>query len=193
MKIIKANVAQYINGRSFLHMYECPVCGSRVAKPAYNARKKPRCSDCRSIRHGLCDHPLHVTWNNMRMRCMNSRDRRYRNYGARGISVCPEWDSFEAFFSWATRSGWERGLQIDRIDVNGNYCPENCRFVNNQENAQNTRRNKVARDGVIQIRLMASRGVHATEIAARFGLSRRHVDDIVKRRSWSNVKEPESS
>ena len=75
----------------------------------------------------------------MRYRCSNSKYSSYKNYGARGISVCKEWEDPETFILWALSNGWSEGLQIDRIDNNGNYTPSNCRFVNNRQNVLNQR------------------------------------------------------
>lgn len=76
---------------------------------------------------------LRQVWWGMKSRCYSPAHPRYRNYGGRGISICPEWHDFETFYA---RAGgrWSSGLQIDRENNDGNYCPENCRFVTCQVN-----------------------------------------------------------
>ena len=80
----------------------------------------------------------------MRERCYNPRDISYHNYGARGITVCDEWrNSSRVFIDWAMANGWRRGLQIDRIDNDGNYEPGNCRWVTRRRNMRNCRTNRI--------------------------------------------------
>jgi hypothetical protein len=77
----------------------------------------------------------------MRQRCQNPNNHKYSRYGQRGIEVCDEWnENFKAFNYWAHSHGYERGLTIDRVDVNGNYEPSNCRWVD-QKTQQNNRGN----------------------------------------------------
>lgn len=94
--------------------------------------------------HGFsADHPrLYRIWLSMKNRCENSNRPKYKDYGGRGISVCEEWHDAKTFCKWALENGYEEGLQIDRIDVNGNYEPSNCRWVTPKENSRN-RRNTV--------------------------------------------------
>lgn len=79
-------------------------------------------------------------WETMRSRCNNPNREKYGDYGGRGIEVCDEWNrSAEAFCEWALANGYKDGLQIDRIDNNGNYEPSNCRFVTPKTNSRNKR------------------------------------------------------
>lgn len=91
--------------------------------------------------HGLTNkHPLYKIWSNMRNRCSNPNIREYRYYGARGISVCKEWDDFLVFLSDMER-GYSKGMSLDRINVNGNYQKDNCRWATSKEQGNNKRNN----------------------------------------------------
>ncbi len=88
-------------------------------------------------------------WQGMRQRCNNPHDKDYERYGGRGIKVCSEWDnSSEAFIEWALSNGYSDDLSIDRRDVNGNYCPENCRWATATEQVRNRRMQKSNTTGV---------------------------------------------
>lgn len=83
---------------------------------------------------------LKDVWRMMLKRCENPACNSYHNYGARGIKVCPEWHSQAAFRDWAIHNGYQKGLDLDRVDNNGNYEPSNCRWVTRAENMNNTRK-----------------------------------------------------
>ena len=100
------------------------------------------CSYCKvGRRFGITKHPLYNVHMRMKSRCYNPKDKSYHNYGGRGIIICDEWlNSYEAFYDWAMANGYNEGLSIDRIDVNGNYCPENCRFATPSQQSINRRK-----------------------------------------------------
>ena len=80
-------------------------------------------------------------WANMKSRCYNPKSNAYKYYGQKGIKVCKEWHSFPTFIVWAVQHGYSNELSIDRIDVNGNYEPSNCRWVDAITQMNNTSRN----------------------------------------------------
>lgn len=92
------------------------------------------------ITHGLCKTktPLYSVWNGMVQRCTNSNSPVYKWYGARGIRICSRWLIFKNFY-YDMIAGYDKGLELDRIDNNGNYEPSNCRWVTRSANQKNTR------------------------------------------------------
>ena len=103
-------------------------------------------------KHGLRYHKLYTIWKNMKIRCHNQNSSDYWDYGGRGIRVCIRWkDNFVRFYNWAMANGWEEGLQIDRRDNDGNYHPDNCRFVTSKVNANNRRMRKDNTSGYIGV------------------------------------------
>lgn len=94
-------------------------------------------------KHGMCNTRLYNIWSLMKERCYNSKRKEYCNYGGRGIAVCTEWMEAANFIEWSLNNGYSEDLTLDRIDNNGNYCPENCRWVSKKVQMGNRRNNHI--------------------------------------------------
>lgn len=128
----------------------CPGCRSPYWE---TPRKKP---------HGMARTPEWTAWSAMRGRCTNENGKFYRHYGGRGIKVCPEWEEFERFYAdMGNRPSPDHS--VDRIDVNGDYAPSNCRWATRVEQGRNKRNNRLISWNGETLRL--------TEWSERSGLS----------------------
>ena len=93
-----------------------------------------------NVKHNKSNTRLYRIWNGMKTRCYRPCYSGYSNYGGRGISVCEEWyGDFEVFEKWALANGYTENLTIDRIDNDGDYCPNNCRWVTRSQQNSNKR------------------------------------------------------
>ena len=100
-------------------------------------------------RHGDAHTRLYKIWAHIKGRCYNQNNDRYAHYGGRGIQMCDEWrDSYKVFKKWAMENGYQDDLSIDRIDIDGNYEPNNCKWSTIKEQNNNTRRNIIVEDGL---------------------------------------------
>ncbi len=122
--------------RSF-GLFSCRYCNNTFEAliSSVNIGDKKTCG-CKTnqlkanITHSLSKHPLYRIWIAIRQRCNNAKSFGYKNYGARGISICLEWDNdFKTFYDWSLFNGYKKGLSIDRINNDGNYEPSNCRWT----------------------------------------------------------------
>lgn len=125
---------KYIIGKN-LREGKTKSCGCLLKEKAKIINKK----------HGMRYTRLNNIWNSMKQRCNNSNDKNFNYYGGRGIKVCKEWLDKENgminFYNWAMVNGYKENLTIDRIDVNGDYEPSNCRWVTQKVQSNNTRAN----------------------------------------------------
>ena len=119
---------------------------------------------------------LYSIWHNMKTRCYNPKAEKFKHYGGRGISVCEEWrTSFKAFYEWAIANGYRDNLTIDRIDMNGNYEPSNCRWVDMLVQNNHSRKNRlITHNGETKT---------ASEWARQYGINRQLFATRI-RRGW---------
>lgn len=131
--------------------------------------------------HKMSRTRLYHTWINMKSRCYNKNNKCYDIYGERGITVCDEWiNSFESFKNWAAENGYSESLTLDRIDTNGNYEPDNCRWATPKEQANNRRTNHlITIDGTTKnlTQWCEYLGVKVTAVKDR---ARRHPNEKVE-------------
>lgn len=97
----------------------------------------------RSTIHGMSRTVLYKVWGDMKNRCNDVNNIAYHRYGGRGITICDDWYNFKSFRDWALDNGYEPGLTLDRIDNNGDYCPENCRWVDRRTQGNNRENNHI--------------------------------------------------
>lgn len=138
------------------HTVSCGCFAREVSREGFRQRK---------TLHGQSRTRLYGIWHGIITRCCNARHPNYRLYGGRGIKVSERWRNFSAFFD-DMAGGYESGLSIDRIDVNGDYCKENCRWVARAEQAQN-RRNTVYVFGVCLAKYCRDNGISVGAVRAR--------------------------
>lgn len=97
------------------------------------------CMRGKTTKYNNQNKKLYKKWQHMISRCYNKNDVSYKNYGERGIKVCEEWKDYDNFALWSIHNGYSESLEIDRINVNGNYEPKNCRYITNLANRRNKR------------------------------------------------------
>lgn len=117
-------------------------------------------------------------------RCHNPKHHAFKDYGARGITVCEKWRTFAGFFE--DMGNQPSGMSIERINNSMGYSKENCKWATATEQARNRRATKLNEDSVVRIKEMLENGVSQSEIAAQFGVTRSSIGHISRGSTWRN-------
>ena len=124
----------------------------------------------RSTKHKLCNTKLYKVWAAMKGRCYNKNATQYNDYGGRGIIVCDDWkNDFQKFYDWSINNEYDNKLTLDRINVNGNYEPSNCRWVSMTIQARNKRISKRNKSGVAGVFFEKTRNKYQASITISLG------------------------
>lgn len=192
----------YVVGKDSQALCSCR-CGCKVVALAYNL-KNGNTQSCgclaregRSARgrllgqiqgkknrtHGMSKTPTYVSWLDARKRCFSQQNKRYPQYGGRGISMCHSWaKSFDAFLSdMGTKP---EGMTLERVDVDGDYTKDNCTWATKAQQSQNTRRTKASWPTVREMRARHAKGETSSSLARHFGMSWSNAKMIVSGATW---------
>ena len=166
------------NGFTTHIISNCLICGTEIKY----LKTKKWCSDHRRGRKApqrpmvngeyISKNKLYQTWSGIKSRCTSSKSTSYKNYGGRGIKMCDLWhNDFYEFEKWSLANGYKKGLQIDRINNNGNYEPTNCRYVERHINAAN-KRSLVNTTGYIGVH----RNVDSKNYRVKIGIKNKNIE-----------------
>lgn len=184
-------------------LFLCPYCNQEVKKEIVCGLRNKSCGCFRTklisqknTTHGFTKngktHPLYRVWTSMKSRCFCKSNSAYKYYGERGVVVCREWQNdFMAFYKWSTENGYKKNLQIDRKDNDGNYEPENCRWITHAENQQNSRNVKLDWNSVETIRAKYKKHKDrkiVSELAEQYDVSKTIIRKIVNNLKWESIQ-----
>lgn len=192
------------DGRS-VNFCKCDACGDDFVRRS-DGRQFSTCAKCVDIQSGMKrsthrestkNSKIYTVWQNMRRRCETSSNPRFKHYGGRGISVCDEWHDYEKFRDWCKSNGWNEFLTIDRIDVDSDYTPDNCRFVD--KSVQNANRGVIKTNTSKFVGVWYEKGAFCSRVTfrgeiiniGRFGSLSEAViarDSEIDKRGWPNKK-----
>lgn len=159
-----------------------------------------------ALRHGLClngiKHPIYKVRERMKRYCytLSESDRNYPYYRGKGIKMCDAWlNDARTFYDWCMANGWQQGMEIDRIDSNGDYSPENCQLLPKAEHCKKTWKERNALNPVSAmakltvahvevIKRLVALGYSCTKIAEFFEVGRTTIKYIAANKTWKYVK-----
>ncbi len=157
-------------------IYKCGFCGNEFKANTYsiNSGHSKSCgcyhkkikSEGMNRKHNLTNTRLYNTWSKLKDRVLNPKSKDYYNYGGRGITICGEWkNDFMSFYNWAMSNRYSDELSIDRMDNDGNYCPENCRWATRTIQQRNQRMQKNNTSGYKGVYYRKDRNKYTAQIS----------------------------
>lgn len=197
LTLIKEKVKKI--SKEWLSEYKC-VCGKiKLLRKSHVDSGSTKSCGCSSqelrrpyiVTHGLWanNKKLFTVWQTLRRKCYDPRSHNFKNYGGRGIGVCKQWlKSFKTFYEWAIKNGYKQGLQIDRVNNNGNYKPSNCRWTTAKVNSNN-RRSNLPKERIREIKILLNFGFGTSTIRQMMGGGAiSHIRAIREGRVHSDIK-----
>lgn len=180
-----------MEGNATMGLFSCSCGGSIKRKPikVFNGNTKScGCFQKEVIggarrTHGCGGTKTYKIWKEMRVRCNNPNSHSYVWYGARGISICKEWDDFKTFHK--DMGDCPEGGSIERLDVNGDYCPSNCVWIPHRYQGRNSRTNVLSMEKASAVRAMKREGKTMAQIAREFNTTKSCINHAVQRRTWA--------
>ncbi|WP_156456581.1 AP2 domain-containing protein [Blastomonas sp. CCH2-A2] len=178
--------------RNLLWQCQCS-CGETTITAGYRLRSgETRSCGClqresvteRNASHGQSGTRLYIIWSNMRARC---QDLSNPHYGARGIKVCSDWETFEPFYQWAQQAGYDDSLTIERINNDEGYSPANCRWATVLEQSKNKRPRKDHKLTADDARAIRRDHRPRKEVAAEYGVNKNHISRIKNGLRWADA------
>ena len=198
MKLIRKTKTEITkNGNKVRYgIFKCPECLQEIERPMSNGLKYKSCGSTKceknknNFKHGGSHSKLYAVWGSMKQRILNPNNKRYKDYGGRGITICPEWtdkeNGFIKFRDWALNNGYKENLVIDRENPDGNYEPSNCRFLTIEESNRN-KTNTITMETANEIRDLYKTGNYTRkELFEKFKLSQSHISLIINNKKWKN-------
>ena len=177
-------VVEYLGNSKWL--CECECGNVATVRTSDLTRGHTKSCGCLHSKHNKFGTRLYNVWCSMKSRCYYKNQKCYKNYGGRGINVCDEWkNNFKNFYNWAMKNGYKENAEygectLDRIDVNKDYCPLNCRWVDMKTQQNNRRNNKLITYNKLTKNL--------TQWSKELNISKQTLFDRIYKAKWSIEK-----